>query len=321
MDTSPTSSAATPQSPEGQPLRDVGMTGSSTPSCQQESPDTSDPAAVPQFSPAACLFCTTRSIDTAANLSHMRRAHGLLVPSPEHLVVDVETLLGYLHVVIFELGECIVCHTARRTPAAVQQHMRGKGHCRIDLESEGAEMLEFYDLGNGDEDGGSLSSSSLSPSRDARLQKVDWRGEDTERSRMALSSGRAALPRTAHINGRYPRTAEGPLPSTTTSGQRHESVTASYHAGEEGEANGTVSTRQSRLHHAVEHRLSNLRASDRSSIAHMSRPEQLSTLAVAQRQLEQSRRAERRARGRLERMNNSTMMKHFVSDVPGPKLG
>ncbi|KAH7029267.1 C2H2 type zinc-finger-domain-containing protein [Microdochium trichocladiopsis] len=97
---------------------------------------------------ARCLFCQAEACDTDTNLGHMRKAHGLLIPATDRLIVDVGTLLGYLHVVIFDLKECILCHTARRTASAVQQHMTGKGHCRIDLESENAEMLEFYEADN-----------------------------------------------------------------------------------------------------------------------------------------------------------------------------
>lgn len=54
---------------------------------------------------------------------------------------------------------------------------------------------------------------------------------------------------------------------------------------------------------------------------HLSRSQQLSALMTAQKQVSQAQKMERRVRGRLEQKNNSTMMKHFVNDVPGPKNG
>lgn len=96
------------------------------------------------FLPSRCLFCRFDAGDITFNIEHMRKLHGLFIPNMESLIVGVEDLLGYLHVIVFDLKECIFCHTARRTAYAAQQHMMGKGHCRIDLESDRAEMLDFY---------------------------------------------------------------------------------------------------------------------------------------------------------------------------------
>ena len=96
------------------------------------------------FLPSRCLFCRSDAGDITVNLEHMRKLHGLFIPNMESLIVGIEDVLGYLHVIVFDLKECILCHTARRTAYAVQQHMMDKGHCRIDLESDRAEMLDFY---------------------------------------------------------------------------------------------------------------------------------------------------------------------------------
>ncbi|KAJ1325713.1 pre-60S factor REI1 [Microdochium nivale] len=299
-----------------------------SPSSQQqqaESPDrpSPPPAELPSelFSPATCLFCRVESGDTAANLSHMRKTHGLLIPECQRLVVDVEALLGYLHVVISELGECILCHTARRTAGAARQHMMGKGHCRIDLESEGAEMLEFYDMGDGDGD-----DDDETPARSSKMAAGSEHG-DIRRSKLSLSMGKVALPRTSQ------KAHSGPRSSTTTSSLSTTSTSSSpplsssrppaaHQRINRTTVSATTTTRQARLHQVFETQLSSLRAGDRGSMAHMpSRAQQLSVLAAAQRQREQLQRAERRARGRLEGKNNSTMMLRFRSDVPGPKMG
>jgi len=99
------------------------------------------------FDPTQCLFCNRDSSDLEENLSHMQKYHGLFIPSPESLVVDIETLLDYFHLVIFDYAECLYCGSARRSPQAAQQHMIGKGHCRIDLTREDSEFLDFYDFG------------------------------------------------------------------------------------------------------------------------------------------------------------------------------
>ncbi|WQF86874.1 hypothetical protein CDEST_11888 [Colletotrichum destructivum] len=101
------------------------------------------------FGPAHCLFCNQRSANLTENMSHMQKRHGLFVPSPDNLIVDLETLVGYFHLVIFEYAECLFCGSVRNSPQAAQQHMAGKGHCRIDISREGSEFRDFYDFDAG----------------------------------------------------------------------------------------------------------------------------------------------------------------------------
>ncbi|GKT42869.1 core trichothecene cluster (CTC) protein 15 [Colletotrichum spaethianum] len=79
-------------------------------------------------------------------MSHMQKRHGLFVPSPNNLIVDLETLFGYFHLVIFDYAECLFCGSARKSPQAAQQHMTGKGHCRIDITKDESEFRDFYDF-------------------------------------------------------------------------------------------------------------------------------------------------------------------------------
>ncbi|KUI55050.1 hypothetical protein VP1G_02415 [Cytospora mali] len=111
-------------------------------------PDSSDEdeAAPAHFDPTQCLFCNQQSASLTENMGHMQKRHGLIIPCPESLIVDTETLLEYLHLVIFEYAECLYCGSIRTTPQAAQQHMIGKAHCRIDITKENSEFRDFYNL-------------------------------------------------------------------------------------------------------------------------------------------------------------------------------
>lgn len=119
-------------------------------------PDTikSDSNATPDpsvsFISEACLFCLQISVDLEANLIHMQKAHGLLIPTSIdngalHLAVDLETIVGYMHLIIFEYHECLACGRQRVDGWAARQHMMGRGHCRIDLASAESEWRDFYE--------------------------------------------------------------------------------------------------------------------------------------------------------------------------------
>ncbi|KAF4824871.1 Core trichothecene cluster (CTC) protein 15 [Colletotrichum siamense] len=117
-----------------------------------ESSDESD-VSVDAFDPTQCLFCNCHSEDLDNNLDHMRKRHGMIIPNPESLIVDLETLVKYLHLVIYEYTECLYCGSIRNTPQAAQQHMTGKGHCKFDVEKENSEFKDFYEFeSNADSD-------------------------------------------------------------------------------------------------------------------------------------------------------------------------
>ncbi|KKY37747.1 putative pre-60s factor [Diaporthe ampelina] len=110
----------------------------------------------PSFTPTQCLFCNANSPDFEANLCHMSRSHSLFIPAAIDkgsltLAVDLETLARYMHLVIHTYHECLFCHTQRQSARAVQQHMTGKGHCRVDLEDDGSEFRDFYESPGGGE--------------------------------------------------------------------------------------------------------------------------------------------------------------------------
>ncbi|KAK6079650.1 hypothetical protein SCUP515_03906 [Seiridium cupressi] len=112
------------------------------------------------FSPAQCLFCASSSADLEANLEHMLQKHGLFIPDTSRLVVDLETLVKYFHLVIYGYFECLFCGSQRHSAEAARQHMTGKGHCKIDILREDSEFRDFYDF---DSDDGSSDNSDEEP--------------------------------------------------------------------------------------------------------------------------------------------------------------
>lgn len=82
----------------------------------------------------------------------MQQHHGLFVPSSlvvdgvaKVFAIDTEALLRYMHLIIFGYRECLFCHSQRRSVLAVQQHMMGRGHCRMDLEGSESEFRELLE--------------------------------------------------------------------------------------------------------------------------------------------------------------------------------
>ncbi|KAL3081734.1 hypothetical protein niasHS_011819 [Heterodera schachtii] len=117
--------------------------------------------------PNECLFCELKSDAWEANLAHMSKQHGFLVPDSP-FCTDVPGLLTYLG---FKVGvglTCVRCQCARfRSLDALRKHMRDSNHCnfRIDSQHEQGDVLlefmDFYDYGieeqheadEGEEDG------------------------------------------------------------------------------------------------------------------------------------------------------------------------
>lgn len=105
--------------------------------------DTEDEPSAPEFVPGKCLFCEQESSTLDDNMTHMATAHGFTVPFQDFLAVDLETVVAFLHFVIYAYRECICCGMRRGTVQGVQQHMLAKGHCRFDVSQD---TEEFYEL-------------------------------------------------------------------------------------------------------------------------------------------------------------------------------
>lgn len=139
-------------------------------------PDEDEAAILRHFNLAQCLFCNQQSASLIESMSHMQKRHGVFIPNPDSLIVDVETLVGYLHLVVFEYAECLYCGSIRNTPQAAQQHMTGKGHCQIDITKDNSEFRDFYDFdpssGSDDDEGTSVSTADRFPRADGKTRRL-----------------------------------------------------------------------------------------------------------------------------------------------------
>ena len=105
------------------------------------------------FSPLQCLFCNVESASMDSNLTHMAHAHSFFIPDAEYLI-DMESLLSYLFAVVSVFHECLFCGSSKTTKLGVQDHMRGKGHCKADFEADEHGLKQFYDFsGDVDDEG------------------------------------------------------------------------------------------------------------------------------------------------------------------------
>jgi pre-60S factor REI1 len=109
--------------------------------------DASDEADQDDISPLQCLFCQYDSKDEDGSLEstvdHMLTTHGLFIPQQEFML-DMESFLKYLGTQVRVWHECLYCKTTRDSTVAIQNHMRDRGHCMLDLERE-PELMEFWE--------------------------------------------------------------------------------------------------------------------------------------------------------------------------------
>lgn len=280
----------------------------------------------PQFIPECCLFCNKQLADIEANQLHMQTAHGLFIPSQDRLLVNVETLFDYLHLVIFGYSECISCGTRRNTPLAAQQHMTGKNHCRFDIGGECSEFADFYDFsdpvsdGTGDENEGVAG---FVPSATKQAKAMQ-----TSNNSSRLPSGKVITSRPENVPGlprqrRNPRPAGGakvlpedPGDSGGSDIQQRPEPTTSLVETTPGSSGSTALTRSEKRENAFTTQLANMRAGDRQALAHLPLPQQRSIMATSLQQLKKARQLERRYQIATERSGNKTLMGRFVPDGP-----
>jgi pre-60S factor REI1 len=243
---------------------------------------------LPDFEPAKCIICPQNSKSFDENIEHMKAAHSLRIPYENHLSVDLETLIWYLHFVINTYCECIYCGTRSRTAQGIQQHMVGKGHCRIELSDE---MLEFYDL------------------EGLKTLETD-NGVAIDSETLRLASGKLL----SH------RTAPGPKQPRRQAAQDDTQNQDSQATLPENVSSDALATKDKK-DAALASQLARLSVRDQQSLIHMSFSEQRSFLLQRKKELDTAQRSERKMRLKTERVNNKTMMKHFQSDVPGPQNG
>lgn len=259
----------------------------------------------PEFISDQCLFCSDRLGSLDVNVSHMRDAHSFIIPYQELLIVDVETFIWYLHLVIFGYHECILCGSRRGALEAVQQHMLAKGHCRFSISDE---LAEFYD-----------SSKLESLSSRADLVRVD-------EASLRLPSGKLLTHR-SHAN----QASKSHLALLSASDQlpqqrQQKMLSAEAASGDETMASlphmpSDALVRRDRRTDTLAVQISRLSASDQRGLMHLSAPEQRAVLATQKKQLERARREEKHMWGKVQRLANKTMMMHFKPDTPGRSNG
>lgn len=276
-----------------------------------------------EYDPAQCLFCSPSRGSHPTfddNLIHMQKKHGLFLPEPSRLLVQIETLINYCHLVISGYYECLYCGTQRNSAEGAQQHMIAKGHCKIDISNEASEFRDFYDFTSNHEDR-SDDDSEREPKTCAPTSLV----QPTDTS-LRLPSGKilshrsAPKPQPGRRRGQTGHKTEyKPGPSLEGSQlplaqPRHD------HDGVGGGARTALIRAEKRDIGSASH-LASLRASDRSSLLHLPSSQQRALLATQKKQIESARKAERHMQSRVERMGNKTLMKHFVPDTPGRSNG
>ena len=73
----------------------------------------------------------------------MHAAHGMSTPDQE-MVVDMQSFVGYLATEVRVWHECLYCGATKPSTPRIQNHMRDKGHCLLNLDRE-PELLDFWE--------------------------------------------------------------------------------------------------------------------------------------------------------------------------------
>lgn len=252
--------------------------------------ETSSDIETADFIPEGCLFCNETSHSFDENLSHMHQAHSLIVPFQSSLAVDLQTLISFLHMIIFNYRECICCGTRRRTIEAVQQHMTSTGHCRFDATGE---MSEFYQL----DSLASQTAESLSQPDD-RILRLPSGKLLTHRSSSHRDIDPASRNRRRETSPANPSPLPAPEQPSNTEPQ--------------------ALTKRDRREQALTGRLSQLRAGDHMSLMHLPESQQRSLLLASQKRLDEGKRTDRREQRRLDNVGNKTAVhtKYYKQEVP-----
>ncbi|KAI1190886.1 C2H2 type zinc-finger-domain-containing protein [Nemania serpens] len=292
-------------------------------------------ATMQPFTPGECLFCPNALLSFGNSVIHMQKSHGLFIPHQQNLIVDLETLFNYLHLVIFGYRECIQCGTRRTTVQAVQQHMTGKGHCRFDMSEQDSEFAEFYDFSEPEDDVES---------------DIEGEGEGDERKQEETATGSSRKPLFADEDSI--RLPSGKIISRQSSAQAGQSFTQSRRrttrtpasqllehivaeSGGEEEGEGPskeepgsdmpdtriLSKREKRERATATYQLANLSASDRSSLMHLPASQQRAILLAQHRHAEKVQKEEKRRQGKIDRKGNKNLYAYWHTETPVYQCG
>ncbi|KAL7940642.1 C2H2 type zinc-finger domain-containing protein [Trichoderma barbatum] len=235
-------------------------------------------SAEPEFSPEQCLFCGAENDTFNDNLAHMSKEHSFAIPHEDDLIIEPETLIGYLHLVIYGYGECIMCAVSRDTVEGIQHHMTAKGHCRFNINSD---VAEFYNIARPEY---------YVNERILRLPSGKLLGHRTR------ASGSAAPKAARHSVERRiePTTLQLATPTRFSE---------------------LVSTQDYNTAPPPHTRLSQLTRGDQQSLAHLPNHEVRSLLATSARHNDQFRREEKHTQLKLGTAGNTTLTGHFRMDT------
>ncbi|KAH7258957.1 C2H2 type zinc-finger-domain-containing protein [Fusarium redolens] len=286
----------------------------------------SDPA-TESFTPGQCLFCPSAFPTLAESIVHMQRSHGLFVPYQQHLLVDLETLFRYIHLVVCEYRECIYCGTSRTTVQAVQQHMMGKGHCKFDV-SEGSEFSDFYDFSHESLDLGEDAESENDEEEHFESPQVKPSREplQVDRDSIRLPSGRLISKKSsAQVEPSASQMRDRKW--TPRSQLEYSSVQVDEENPiHEEPAPGTSDTRllsrkERRQKATVTYQLANMSASDRNALMHLSTSEQRSLIATQHRFTEKVQKEESRRQRKIDRKGNKNLYAYWHTETPVYQCG
>ncbi|KAG9681698.1 hypothetical protein KCU95_g14796, partial [Aureobasidium melanogenum] len=250
-----------------------------------------------KFDPTRCLFCLSTSENIDINLDHMSKSHGMTIPSPHQLTVDPTTLLTYLNFVISVYHECLTCGTQRRNTQAIQQHMLGKKHCAFDISDMESEYREFWDF------------------------EGDGTGVEVDGDNVTLPSGKVIMSRSVRPTQQRQRSSAQHVALSPLDTSSLDASNLNTSSMPDQHSHKQALTRQDLRALRMDKQLGTLSSNDRLALAHLPHPQQRAILLAQHNQLRTARRQQRAMESSLQRKNNQTLMKHFVSDVPGPKLG
>ncbi|KAK8034112.1 C2H2 zinc finger transcription factor [Apiospora rasikravindrae] len=303
------------------------MSLSSSPEPNSTVPTDSLHAAMQPFTPGQCLFCPTSSPSFSGSVAHMQTSHGLFVPYQGSLIVDLETLFKYLHLVISEYRECIHCGTTRATVQAVQQHMTGKGHCRLDV-SQDSEFAEFYDFSDSEEeeeeeDAEEEHQEESSATASSSHLKPTLANEDSIRlpsgriiSRQS-SPGQTGYSFTQHFRRRTRKPLTSQLEYSRADSEETEKGEGSDSETDHDTSNTkALSKREKRERAAVTYQLASMSASDRNTLIHLPASEQRSLLATQLRHQDKVQKEEKRRRTKVDRKGNKNLYAYWHTETP-----
>lgn len=280
------------------------------------------------FTPGQCLLCHNITPNFNDSVIHMQKSHGLFVPYQQYLIVNLETLFKYMHLVIFGYRECIQCGTERATVQAVQQHMIGKGHCRFDISEQDSEFADFYDFSDlqgddaesdtedkGEDDERNQEETATSPNQKPQLLA----DEDSIRLPSGKIISRKSSAQTEPSFTRFHRRTRTPASqleySVVDADNEEESSKEWPYSDISGETR-LLSRREKREKAIVTYQLANMSANDRNGIMHLSAPQQRSILATQHRHAEKVQKEERRRQSRIERKGNKNLYAYWATETP-----